>query len=197
MGEMAIEAVLTHPYYRDEDVQEQIIDLCPDLDTLWAAVPEERCELPPEGDWIILREQPYTNIPSPPLYSMWRARPVYHSRIFKRVSAGGRSRTVNWPLLRARIVTPYGELTLLPREYLRVRDLRVWLDEVGSGVTLHLMGAEPEGAFAERLFYLRARGLRYPDALRLLLPETADQALAWLSLDEPSGEAEKYEQGAK
>lgn len=196
MGEMAIEAVLSHPYYQDEAVCEQIADRCIDLDTLWAALPDDRAVLPPEGDWIIVREQPCTNIPDPPLYSMWRARPVYHARKFKRVRAGGRVREVTWPLVRARIRTPYGELTLLPREYLRVNDLAKWVGEIGQGVTLNVIGpGNPGPELNEKTFYLQSHGLRRVDALTLLLPEVADQEFAWLSLDGTG--AEEYVRGAR
>jgi hypothetical protein len=183
MTEMALDAVLSHPYYEDEDVAEQIADRCIDFDTLSAALPDERHQLPPEGAWIIVTGFPTTSIPDPPLYSLWFARPVYYAREFRKVSAGGRIRNVRWPLLRARIVTPHGELTLLPREFLKVLDLRKWLDEVGNGVTLHLLDETADDTLTERLFYLRARGLRPSAALELLLPETTSQDVAWLSLD--------------
>lgn len=196
MSEMALDAVLSHPYYEDDTVREAVADQCIDYDTLSAALPDESVIVPPEGDWILLREQPTTAIPDPPLYSMWRARPVYHSRRFKRVLAGSRLRTLNWPLLRARIVTPYGELTLLPREYIRVTKLREWIDQIGNGVTLNIMGpGDVEAELNEKVFYLQSRGLRRVDALLLLLPEVTDQAFAWMSLDGTG--AEEYIEGAK
>lgn len=197
MGEMAIEAVLSHPYLNDDDVREQIADHCIDIDTLWAALPDERQQLPPEGAWIMLREQPTTAIPDPPLYSMWRARPVYYSWTAKRVRAGGRVRNVTWPLLRARIRTPFGELTLLPREYVTVTKLPEWLEQIGDGVTLNMMGPGAEGdpEFEQRVFYLMARGLPRAAALELLLPDVVDQEFAWLSLDGTG--AEEYIERAR
>jgi len=193
MGEIELRAARAMPFLDDEAVCEQVADHCLELSTLHGCLPTPEQRLPDEGGWIVLREQPYTEIPSPPFASMWRARPVFAARTFRGILAGGRRRTLKWPEERARIVTPAGELTLLMTEYAVVRDLRPYLDAEGAGVTLHVMGpGAVEDDLRERVFYLQCRGLKRADALTLLLPEVTDQTFAWLSMDGIS-DVETYE----
>lgn len=174
-------------FYYDEGVREQIEDrlfqgevvlnpggnpgqaLLGWLSQVGAAFPDDRGYfIPEEGGWVIVKNPPHTIIPAPPLYSMWFAKPIYTSRTFTRISAGGRSRNVNWPFLKARITTPDGELDLWPEEYVPCDDIMAFADMIGEGVTLNFLGPEPD-EIAERMFYLRAHGLGTKDATALLL----------------------------
>jgi hypothetical protein len=182
-------AMRTRTIWADHEGFEDILyDYCHDLATRSSAMPEEYgIDMPEEGAWIMVKRQPHTVIASPPLYSMWRARPVFVSLPIqgrRGVIPGGSRTTVHWPLLRARIVTPYGELTFLGDEFVIVKKLPEWMEQIGDGVSLYFMGpGVVEGDLVERVFQLRARGLRQRDALSLLLPEITDQGFCWLSLD--------------
>lgn len=169
-------------WYFDPDVREQIEDRLFQAETAFnggnvdgwlsevgAAFPDERGYfIPEEGGWVIVKRPPHTNIPAPPLYSIWFARPIYHSRLFKKISTDGRRRNVSWPFLKARILTPEGELDLLPEEYVPCDDISAFTDMIGEGVELHFLGPEPD-EIAERTFYLRAHGLGPKEATSLLL----------------------------
>lgn len=198
-GEMTIErARETRARWADvEGFEDFLHDHALDLSTWYAMDPERHhCAIPDEGAWIMVKRQPHTVIESPPLYSMWRARPVYYALKLKRAPGPGRP-TITWPLLRARISTPFGELTLLPDEFVPVTRLMEWVGSVGEGVSLHTMGPGAIGDedFEQRVFYLMSRGLARRDALLLLLPDVLDQEFAWLSLD-GSG-AEEYIERAR
>jgi hypothetical protein len=202
MGEMDFDtAQRTYAYWLEQDgFEDYLYDaIRPDGPPgVYACMPDAGYDLPEQGAWIMVKEPPTTAIPDPPIYSMWLARPVYYSRIIRGrrgYTPGGSRAQINWPMLRARIVTPYGELTLLPGEYVPVKKLPEWMDQIGDGVSLHFMGpGVVEGDMAERVFQLRARGLRQRDALSLLLPELTDQGFCWLSLDGTG--AEDYIEGA-
>jgi hypothetical protein len=209
MGEMTAPSTQRErEYYNDPEVREQIEDRIyheslhhgdairahfPDRNPfahvdgyqgeLDSAFPDERGTLiPEEGAWIVVKAQPYTNIPAPPLYSMWFAKPVYVAREFKRILADGRNRTIKWPMHRARITTPDGELTLLGGEYSVVKDLRPYLEMIGEGVDLHFIGPEPDEV-RERIFYLQAHGLHKGDAIAMVLPDLEDAGFCYLTLD--------------
>lgn len=203
MSEMAAPStVRERDYYHDDDVREQVGALIENglallgpvgdypfgaVDSLYAelgsAFPEDHgCAIPDEGAWIMVKRLPHTAIPNPPLYSMWRARPVYVGRTFK-VVAGRRRRNVSWPMLKARIATQHGDLDLFPGEYTTVKDLGVWLDLIGQGVTVNFLGDGEPGELAEQIFYMQAHGLRRRDALLLVLPTLVDQNFAYLTLD--------------
>jgi hypothetical protein len=193
----------TYAYFLEGDGGELFADFVADsvrfdgLPGLYACLPDQGYDLPEEGGWIMIKEPPTTSIPDPPLYSMWLAKPVFYGRTLvgrRGIVPGGKRTKVNWPMLRARIQTPYGELTLLPCEYVVVKHMPEWLDSIGDGVSLHFMGpGVVEGDMVERVFQMRSRGLRQRDALTLLLPEVTDQGFAWLSLDGTG--AERYIEG--
>lgn len=186
MGEMVspTTAKTTQNFYYDPAVREQIEDALYGAESLFgtgsadnwlaqvgAAFPDDRGYLiPEEGGWVIVKAQPYTNIPAPPLYSMWFAKPVYTGREFRRILAGGRRRKVTWPFLKARILTQHGELDLLPEEYVPCSDITKFTEMIDQGVEMHFLGPEPE-EYAEQMFYLRARGLGVRQATTLLLGE--------------------------
>lgn len=191
-------------YYRDEDVRTQIEEhltsrhvtlagLAPIGSKPFAAVdamygelagafPDQYgCEIPQEGGWILVKAQPHTVIPAPPLYSMWFARPVYVGRKFK-VSVDRRRRWITWPMLKARIKTEHGELDLIGGEFTAVSDMRPFLEMLGEGVDVHFIGPEPDEV-AERLFYMRAHGLRAHEALAFALPDLEEADYVYLTID--------------
>lgn len=180
-------------FYADEEVREAVADhftafaaIGPErIPQLWAALPEEYgYAIPEQGAWIIVKEVPHTELTGVfdvPLYSIWRARATHHQTTLKLRLP--RKTTFKWPLLRAVINTPEGELTLLPGEYVPVKDMAVWLDLIGKGVSMNFIGAGEPGELAEQMFYLQSRGIRRRDALTLLLPSLTDQDFAYLTID--------------
>jgi hypothetical protein len=186
-------ATIPNPaFFADPDVREEVADFFTGLGaigseripTLWSALPEEHgYGIPEEGAWIMVKEPPHTEIPAPPLYSIWRARRTFRSY---QVRIGRRK--VNWPLLRAVITTPHGELTLIPGEYQPVADLRRWLELVGEkdqgeeAVTIHFLGPGEPGGLAEQVFYIQTRGITRADALLLMLPDVEDADFAYLTV---------------
>lgn len=205
MGEMASPTTQRErDYYRDEKVREQVEDaittghvtavaLQPHGFDGWGAVdgmygelagafPDQYgCEIPEAGAWILVKKQPHTVLPPPPLYSMWFARPVYAARKFK-VSVDRRRRWISWPMLKARIKMADGELDLIGGEFTVVSDMRPFLEMLGEGVDVHFVGPEPDEV-AERLFYMRAHGLRAHEALAFALPDLEDADYVYLTLD--------------
>lgn len=151
---------------------------------VWAALPDEfGYAIPEQGAWIIVKEDPHTEI-RVPLYSMWYARPFYRHRKLKI-----NRRWVQWPFLRAVLTTDVGELHLLPGEYETVKDIRVWLDLVGKGVVVNWLGEGEPGDYADKLFYMRARGIDRTDAMLSLLPGLEEQNFIYLTLDFAAADA--------
>jgi hypothetical protein len=183
-------ATIPNPaFYEDEDVRSDVLAGCPDLDTLYAALPDDAQKLPEAGAWICVMREPHTEITVPAL-SLWFAKPFYRSRKFRvggqHSSTGGRRRWVSWPLLRAVVQTPEGELHLLPTEYQRLRrGISPLLDTVGNGLTMHWLDEHAADQVDEREFYLRTRGFSRRDALTLLLPDLEDQGFVYFTTDAP------------
>lgn len=177
MAEMgAPSTVRERDYYNDEMVREQIADQITAVPwgrnaaELYRAFPDDyKCSLPDEGGWIIVKDLPHTNIPNPPLYSIWWAKPIYMARPFPRIRAGKRRRTVHWPMLQARIATEHGDLDLYPVQEFSVTTIEKWLDLIGHGVTPHFVGPAPDD-LEQRMFYIRSRGISPQDALLMCLP---------------------------
>lgn len=176
-------------YYDDEDVREQVADQITAIPwgraerELFSALPSDYGYVIPEGGgWVIVKEQPHTNIPNPPLYSIWFAQPVYTSRTFKKVLVDRRKRNISWPCLKARLTTPHGELDLYPGEYVPT-DIEKWLEFIGKGVTVNFMGVGEPGDLEGQMFYLQAHGIRRHDALLLLLPHLANGNFIYLTLE--------------
>lgn len=175
--------------YDDDDVRADVADQCLDLDTLYAALPEDSHLLPETGAWICVMAEPHVEITVPAL-SLWFAKPFYRSRKFqiggKGSARGGRRQWVPWPLLRAVLQTPEGELQLLPTEYQRLRrGIGPLLDMVGKGLTMHWLDGHVPDELDEREFYLRSRGFSRRDALTLLLPGLEDQGFVYFTTEVP------------
>lgn len=207
MGEMVAPSTLPEQrdFYYDDDVRAQIVEQIEQQCVVFgrmggqtrnpfdrvegmysevaSAVPDERALIPEEGAWVIVNRVPHTVLDfDVPRYSIWRARPIYTAREFKRVSAGGRSRTLKWPMLKGRISTPGGELDLFPGEYV-VTDITRWLELLGEGVTINFMGAGEPGELEEQVFYMQAHGIPRRDALVLALPLLTDDSFAYFTLE--------------
>lgn len=156
------------------------------LSEVYAAFPDEgKCEIPEEGAWIIVKSVAPTALEwdVPPM-SVWRAKPFYRYRefILGRESGLSRKTTIKWPMLRAVIQTPGGELHLLPNEFVTT-NIEVWLDNIGQGVTMHFLGAGEPGELEPQLFYIMAHGIPRREALTLLLPSLTDENFCYLTLD--------------
>lgn len=166
--------------FEDEVVQETVANQCLDIQTLWSCFPPEGSLVPEEGAWIIVKDVPHTALEfDVPLYSIWRAKPAppYHREFVL-----GYRKTIQWPMHRAVIQTPGGELTLYPTEFVTT-DLAKWMDMVDEGVTVNYMGIGEPGELAEQVWYMQAHGIPRHQALTLLLADLDDQGFAYLTLD--------------
>lgn len=125
--------------------------------------PEEENKLiPEEGAWIIVIEEPHTELQTrfriPPL-SMWRARHnELNSGAF--VHAGIKF----WPQ-QAVIATPGGDLHLWAHEYIVAKDAMKLATDPDS--TIHSLGGQPV-IDEQQLFYLMSRGIPRHEAVMLL-----------------------------
>lgn len=125
--------------------------------------PEEEGKLiPEEGAWIIVVEEPFTELRSrfriPPL-SMWRAR--HHELNDGAFKYGSLS---FWPQ-QAVIATPGGDLHLWAHEYIVVNDAMKLATDPDS--TIHSLGGQPV-IDEQQLFYLMSRGIPRHEAVMLL-----------------------------
>lgn len=178
MGEMATPTTQskTRNYYDDDDVREQIAEQIAahpfgrtEVELYRAFPGDYSCTLPEAGGWIIVKGEPHTVIPNPPLYSIWWARPIYMARQFKHILVDGRRRTVTWPMLQARIATEHGDLDLYPVSEFATTSIDKWLEFIGHGVEPHFIGEQPD-ELGDRMFYIQSRGIPARDALLMSLP---------------------------
>jgi len=170
----------------DPQVREWVADRCLSHDELMACLPDEYgVNIRPEGEWICVIHPPHAEI-DVPLNSIWFAKPTYRYRTFYFPSGprGGKNE-FRWPMLRAKITTPDGELWLLPGEYLKFRNgIAPLLPEVGRGLVMNWLGAGEPGDYADALFYMRARGISRQEAIATLLPHLEDQGFVYFTIDE-------------
>lgn len=173
--------IMNPAFYADEDVREAVADAITanpfgaSLTELASAFPDDYgCALPEDGAWIMVKEQPHTIIPDPPLYSMWWAKPIWTTRSF--VLRVPRKKRIAWPCLKARILTADGELDLWPGEYVTVKDITKWIELLGEGVDVNWLGDGEPGDMADKLFYLQSHGLPRGAALSMLIPELTPEA---------------------
>lgn len=131
-------------------------------------------EVPKEGAWIMVTQSPGTEYTVPP-FSFWFATP--------------------WPFdgeiapQRVKIITPRGELGLFPREYSIVKDPAKFYEFVGRGMTMRFFGGAEAQLPADKLFYIRSRGISKTAAIGMLIGEIKQHGICWL---EASREAADY-----
>lgn len=127
-------------------------------------------EVPKGGSWIMVKEPPSTQYTVPPL-SIWFATawPMYSGK---------------HQIHRVKVVTPKGELGLFPHEYVRVPDPGKYYEFIGDGMTAKFFGGANKGVPADKLFYLRSRGISKKDAMILLVGSIMAHGVMWLETDE-------------
>lgn len=158
---------------------------------VWSALPERgNAAIPDEGAWIFVKSVPYTELAERfevPEWSIWRARPEYQNRTFTLGKESGLSRKtkVHWPMLKAVISTPGGDLWLYPGEYSTIppERLEVYLERIGHEVQVHFMGAGDPGDFANQLYYLMCHGIPRAQAMLLLLPNLTDSNFCYFTVE--------------
>lgn len=138
--------------------------------------------IPDEGAWIIVVEEPYTELMSrfriPPL-SMWRARPHELNSGGLRIGSGQEAITVRPK--QAIIATPGGDLHLWPHEYIVVeRPMELATD---PDATLHSLGGQPV-VDEQELFYLMSRGISRHDAVMLLFDKVKSLDFVYVTFPE-------------
>lgn len=143
---------------------------------------EDDKAIPEEGAWIIVVEEPMTELMSrfrlPPL-SMWRARP--HQLDSGAIAVGHGRETVKIYPKQAVIATPGGDLHLWPHEYIVVdRPMELASDQ---DATLHSLGGQPVLDESE-LFYLMSRGIPRHDAVMLLFDKVTSLDFVYVTFPE-------------
>lgn len=124
---------------------------------------EDGKDIPEEGAWILVIEEPHTELRSRfrvPLLSMWRARPHKLNGGAIPIAQG-----LSVYPKQAVITTPGGDLHLWPHEYVIATDPRGLVGQ--EEATLNSLGGDPV-LNEEQLFYLQSRGIHYQDAVLML-----------------------------
>lgn len=131
--------------------------------------------LPKEGNWIRVNVPPHTEITVPP-FSMWFATPWPMERDRNGLAAK-----------RVKIVTPSGEIGIMPHEYCVVEDVTKWIGKEADGVYLRQMNGNPV-CDRDSLFYLMSRGISRSSATLLLIGQIKDPTFLWIEVAPPYGE---------
>lgn len=128
-------------------------------------------EVPKEGAWILVKTPPPTEYTVPAM-SIWFATPWPHKNERRNSH-------------RCRIVTPRGDLGIYPREYVLIREPQKYYEFLGDGMEMKFFGNQNEnGIPADKLFYLRSRGISKLDAIKLLIGEIKAHGLCWIESSE-------------
>ncbi len=131
--------------------------------------------LPEEGNWIQVQRPPHCEITVPP-FSIWFATPWS----MKRESTGLQAK-------RVKIVTPAGELGIMPHEYCVIEDITKWFGREPEGVFVHQMNGQPI-CNTDHLFYLMSRGVKRQQATLLLASQIKDPSFLWVEIAPQYGE---------
>lgn len=124
-------------------------------------------EVPKNGSWILVKKQPDTEYTVPPL-SIWFATP------WPVKDHGGRFKPH-----RIKIVTPKGDLGLWPHEYALVDNPGKYFEFIGTDMQARFFGNE-KGIPADKLFYIRSRGVSKKDAIIMLIGSVMAHGVLWL-----------------
>ncbi len=122
-------------------------------------------EVPKEGAWLLVKKSPPTEFTVPPL-SIWFATPWPHQ---------GERRNSH----RVKIVTPRGDLGLYPHEYVIVKEPQKYYEFLGNGMEMKFFG-NTHGVAADKLFYLRSRGISKMEAVKLLIGSIKAHGVCWI-----------------
>lgn len=126
--------------------------------------------IPKKGCWILVRQSPHAEY-TVPVLSMWYAKP-HEGHSFR-----------GYPMKLARIITPNGELMLLPQEYVKVTDISKYLEWLDDGVEIHYL-SENAKINPDLLFYIQSRGITKQDAILLAINELRDQHYCYFQVDQ-------------
>lgn len=135
--------------------------------------PEDNA-LAEDGDWILVKESPSTEYTVLPL-SIW-----YATRW--PMDTGRR------PIHRVKVTTSKGDLGLFPHEYSKITAIEKYYEFIGDGMDIHFFGSD-EGIPADKLFYLRSRGIPKKDAIVMLLKMIRSPAVCWIETRRDIAEA--------
>jgi len=80
----------------------------------------------------------------------------------------------------AQIVTPRGSLWLWPGEYVVVRDISNYFAFPDDHIHINLLGGDSVNA--DKLFYIRSRGISKKDAIKMLLGDVKSQDVAYVTV---------------
>lgn len=159
-----------------EEQQDEAMRMSLSPEDYYTLCPEAiHSRVPPEGAWIMIKDPPTTEFTVPCL-SMWYALPDD-----KQTHVPGQIRH------RVKILTPLGTLWLWPYEYVVVRDLQPYLDMPGDHIHIHYLGGDG-GVNADRLFYLRSRGISKAEAVKMLVGEVKAQDVMFITVHPAYGE---------
>jgi hypothetical protein len=124
-------------------------------------------QVPENGAWIMVRKSPPTEYTVPPM-SFWFAEPWPMAGLVKN--------TVH----RVKVVTPKGNLGILPHEYSLVKDISKYYEFLGGGIDIVFFGNEDTGLPPDKLLYLRSRGIKKQDAITMLIGEIKKHGVCYL-----------------
>ena len=126
--------------------------------------------LPEEGGWICIKIPPPTEI-KVPKWSFWFAKQNTNIRCRYQIT----------------ILTPKGELGVVPGEYFQLSDITSLMKLVDGEIEIHFID-ENVGLNVNKLFYLMSRGLSKRDAILLLLPNIKTQKSCYFTVKEKIAE---------
>ena len=87
---------------------------------------------------------------------------------------------------RVKIVTPSGDLGILPCEYSTVSKVSEYVGREAEGILLHQMSGNPV-VDKDSLFYLMSRGIPRQAASLLLIEQIKDPTYLWFEIAPPYG----------
>lgn len=124
------------------------------------------------GSWIQIQRPPCTEYTVPP-FSIW--------------FATGWPTDNRHPVKRVKIMTPDGELGILPAEYCIVKDITKWFGQEKEGVMMRQINLKPV-CDEDKVHYMMSRGIRRKDALMLIIHEIKDMNFLWFEFAPQYGE---------
>jgi hypothetical protein len=160
-----------NPFARADGIRAELMGYFPE---------EHDSKLPDEGAWILVKKSPETEYTVPPL-SIWYALP--------------------WPMedrrrgrgfYRVRIITPRGDLGILPHEYTVIKDITRYVGQEKEGMRFRFLSEDVEIP-SDQLFYVMSRGIPRREATMMLLPELKSPNLGWFESSKEIADTFGYE----
>lgn len=169
--------------FMKDEVREHLVDSGYVVENYY---PEEYDKDVAEGAWIIVVEEPHTELKSRftvPTPSLWWARPEPARPYGQTYGSGSMKVSLPGPY-RVIIETPGGSLWLFPHEYVVCEHPLVLLTD--PDVTIYPLGGRVplSEEKREQLFYLQQRGITYADALLLIMDGVDMRDWGWVEFPE-------------